>query len=83
MMRAHPISDGCADISSGAGPAQPVPLPEPRQVRATGHAVSPTRHAGNENGRTDFAFDRASVAPAIRAFPEGYHTGLDSSHRRW
>jgi len=82
MMRAHTTPDWCADTSSGSGPAQTVPLPEPRQVRATRHGVSLTLHAENENGRIAFAFDHASVAPVIR-FPERSHIGLDSSHRRW
>ena len=49
--------------------AQTVPLPELPQVRASGHVVSLTLHAVNENGRDAFAFDGASVAPVIRASP--------------
>jgi FtsP/CotA-like multicopper oxidase with cupredoxin domain len=51
------------------GCAQTVSLPEPSQVRATGHVVSLTLHAVNENGRDAFAFDGTTVAPVIRASP--------------
>lgn len=51
------------------GRAQTDPLTEPPQVRAKRHVVSLTLHALNENGRDTFAFDGASVAPVIRAWP--------------
>jgi suppressor of ftsI len=49
--------------------AQNISLPEPPQVRAKDHVVSLTLHAVNENGRDAFAFNGATVAPAIRASP--------------
>src|SRR6267154_3599496 len=48
---------------------QNISLPEPPQVRAKNHVAHLTLRAVNENGRDAFAYNGASVAPVIRAFP--------------
>jgi FtsP/CotA-like multicopper oxidase with cupredoxin domain len=51
------------------GWTQSVSLPEAPQVRPENHVVSLALHAVNANGRDAFAFNGATVAPVIRAFP--------------
>jgi suppressor of ftsI len=56
-------------LVSSPGFGQTVSLPEPPQVHAKTHVVSLELHAVNENGRDAFAFNGATIAPVIRAFP--------------